>query len=78
MYIHMYMYIQGQLFSHSVLWAFLGPLKIQGLLDWFVVDLGFTRAFIYSTRFECSQKKSVVKNWISSQGELLEIGWGVI
>ena len=27
---------------------------VQGLLDWFEVDLGFTRAFIYSNRFVCS------------------------
>ena len=27
---------------------------VQGLLDWFEVDLGFTQAFIYSNRFVCS------------------------
>jgi len=27
---------------------------VQGLLDWFEVDLGFTWAFIYSNRFVCS------------------------
>jgi len=27
---------------------------VQGLLDWFEVDLGFTRDFIYSNRFVCS------------------------
>ena len=27
---------------------------VQGLLDWFEVNLGFTRAFIYSNRFVCS------------------------
>ena len=27
---------------------------VQGLLDWFEVDLGFTRAFIYSNRLVCS------------------------
>ena len=26
---------------------------VQGLLDWFEVDLGFTRAFIYSNWFVC-------------------------
>ena len=28
---------------------------VQGLLDWVEVDLGFTRAFIYSNRFVVSK-----------------------
>jgi len=42
-YMYMYIYIYNGYCS-----------TVQGLLDWFEGDLGFTRAFIYSNRFVCS------------------------
>jgi len=32
----------------------MGTAALYRVLDWFEVDLGFTRAFIYSNRFLCS------------------------
>ena len=62
--VHIYVYVYSCLHGRARLlrdtWDYFNHLffdgycsTVQGLLDWFEVDLGFTRAYIYSNRFVC-------------------------
>jgi len=55
---HPYVCIQIRIYGHASIffWKKIDGYcsTVQGLLDWFEVDLGFSWAFIYSNRFVCS------------------------